>query len=209
MQTCLSSYVFDYVIRQKIAGTHLTYGYLYQLPVPELSDFADAPGGAKWFIDRVAELAWTSRDLTDFAKDLGYSGMPFRWSDDRRALLRAELDAALFLLYGVGRDDAHYVMETFSVVRREDEAAHGTYRTQDLILDIYDRMAEARETGRAYQTVLDPPPGEGPVTRGEPRSRLRSRSVEAAPPGLGGELSPGGPCERELRAARSWSPVRE
>ncbi|WP_405840161.1 Eco57I restriction-modification methylase domain-containing protein [Streptomyces sp. NBC_01518] len=162
LQASLSSYSFDYVIRQKIAGTNLTFGYLYQLPVPKLSDFAGAPGGIRWFIDRVAELAWTSVDMTSFAKDLGYTGLPFRWSGSRRELLRAELDAALFHLYGVGRDDVEYVMDTFPVVKREDEAAHGTYRTRDLILDVYDRMEEARVTASAYQTVLDPPPGKGP-----------------------------------------------
>ncbi|MET8411341.1 DNA methyltransferase [Streptomyces sp. NPDC005195] len=162
LQGCLSSHVFDYVIRQKIAGTHLTYGYLYQLPVPALADFEDVDGGAAWFIDRVVELSWTSKDLTAFAKDLGYSGQPFRWDGGRRASLRAELDAALFHLYGVSRDDVEYVMGTFPVVKREDENVHGTYRTKDLILDAYDRMREARAAGSAYRTLLNPPPGQGP-----------------------------------------------
>ncbi|MFE1995250.1 Eco57I restriction-modification methylase domain-containing protein [Streptomyces parvulus] len=162
LQACLSSYVFDYVIRQKIAGTHLTYGYLYQLPVPDRSDFAAASGRTEWFIGRVAELAWTSNDMTGFAKDLGYSGHPFRWDSDRRELLRAELDAALFHLYGLGRDDVDYVMETFPTVKKRETALGGTYRTKDLILDAYDRMDAARKTGGEYQTLLDPPPGKGP-----------------------------------------------
>ncbi|WP_217137110.1 Eco57I restriction-modification methylase domain-containing protein [Streptomyces sp. AC558_RSS880] len=163
LQACMSSYVFDYVIRQKIAGTHLTYGYLYQLPVPGLTDFHEAPGGVRWFIDRVLELTYTSWDMAGFAADLDCAGAPFRWNDERRELLRVELDAALFHLYGVSRADVEYVMETFPVVQREDEAAHGgAYRTKDLILDVYDRMAEARATGGEYRTVLDPPPGEGP-----------------------------------------------
>ncbi|MEW2075324.1 DNA methyltransferase [Streptomyces sp. NPDC013433] len=163
LQACMSSYVFDYVIRQKIAGTHLTYGYLYQLPVPGITDFHEMSGGVRWFIDRVLELTYTSRDMADFAGDLGCEGAPFRWNGERRELLRAELDAALFHLYGLRRADVEYVMETFPVVKREDEAAHdGAYRTKDLILDVYDRMAEARATGGEYRTVLDPPPGEGP-----------------------------------------------
>ncbi|MEW1660358.1 DNA methyltransferase [Streptomyces sp. NPDC093707] len=163
LQACMSSFVFDYVIRQKIVGTHLTYGYLYQLPVPRLADFHAASGGARWFIDRVVELAYTSRDMADFAEDLGYTGAPFRWEEERRKLLRAELDAVLFNLYGVSRTDVEYVMNTFPVVKREDEAAHdGAYRTKDLILDIYDRMTEAQRSGTAYQTVLTPPPGQGP-----------------------------------------------
>lgn len=57
-------------------------------------------------------------------------------------------------------------METFSTVKKREEALGGTYRTKDLILDLYDRMAEAREAGRAYRTVLDPPPGKGPRHEG-------------------------------------------
>ncbi|MGC4857533.1 hypothetical protein ACLQ24_30260, partial [Micromonospora sp. DT4] len=52
IQACFSSFAFDYIIRQKIVGTHLTYGYLYQLPVPSLSTFHSAPGGVRWFVDR-------------------------------------------------------------------------------------------------------------------------------------------------------------
>ena len=46
----------------------------------------------------------------------------------------ARLDALYFLLYGLSRDDAGYVMDTFPIVRREDEAAFGRYRTRELTL---------------------------------------------------------------------------
>ena len=35
-------------------------------------------------------------------------------------LLRAELDAAFFHLYGIDRDDVDYIMETFPIVKRKD-----------------------------------------------------------------------------------------
>ena len=50
-------------------------------------------------------------------------------------------------------------MDTFPIVKRKDEAKHGTYRTKDTILSIYDAMAEAIRTGQPYQTRLDPPTG--------------------------------------------------
>ncbi|MET7309251.1 DNA methyltransferase [Streptomyces sp. NPDC005571] len=162
LQACLSSYVFDYVIRQKIAGTNLTFGYLYQLPVPRFEDFHAVPGGADWFIDRLVELTYTSQDMAHFARDLGRAGGPFRWDEARRASLRAELDAEFFHLYGLDRAEVEYVMDTFTRIQGDDEAAHGTYRTKDLILDAYDRMKEARVAGSAYRTLLDPPPGQGP-----------------------------------------------
>jgi hypothetical protein len=51
-------------------------------------------------------------------------------------------------------------MSTFPIVKRKDEAAYGTYRTKDTILEIYDAMAEALRTGQPYQTRLDPPPAD-------------------------------------------------
>ena len=94
--------------------------------------------------------------------------MPFEWNGERRFDIRAELDAAFFHLYGIKRDDVDYIMETFPIVKRKDEQRYGTFRTKELILKIYDAMAEAVRTGAPYQTILDPPPGQGP------RHRLRS-----------------------------------
>ena len=51
-------------------------------------------------------------------------------------------------------------MESFPIVKREDVEAHGTYRTKDTILSIYDEMAEAIRTGKPYQTRVDPPPAD-------------------------------------------------
>lgn len=162
-----TSFVLDFVLRQKLAGTNLNFFQFEQLAVLAPSAYAEpAPDGdgsmGRWLEQRVLELCYTAKDMSPWACRLGETGGPYRWDDARRELLRAEVEAAMFYLYGLGRDDVDYIMETFPVVKGEDEAAHGTYRTRDLILDAYDRMAEARETGRAYQTVLDPPPGQGP-----------------------------------------------
>ncbi|MFC8710324.1 Eco57I restriction-modification methylase domain-containing protein [Streptomyces sp. NPDC057197] len=163
---CLNSSPLDYFARQKVPGKHLTYEYLYQLPVPSPTEMVKLGAWVKdpnsWIASRVLELSFTTRRLAGFSRDLGFSGEPFVWDESRRALIRAELDALFFHFYGIGRDGLCYVMDTFGIVKRDDEHAHGTYRTRDQVLDIYDRMAEARETGHAYQTVLDPPPGEGP-----------------------------------------------
>jgi hypothetical protein len=90
--------------------------------------------------------------------DCGYIGPPFKWNIDRRFLLRSELDAAFLHLYGIGRDDIFHLLENFHVVKGDDMAAHGEYRTRRVILEIYDEMAEAMATGQPYQTRLDPPP---------------------------------------------------
>ena len=157
----LASFVLDYVVRQKIAGTHLTYGYVTQLPTLPPSAYDEEL--LRSFIDsRVLELTYTAWDIEPFARDLGDDGPPFRWDEERRFAMRSELDAAFFHLYGIDRDDVDYIMETFPIVKRKDIQQHGTFRSKDLILQIYDAMAEATRTGKPYQTILDPPPGHGP-----------------------------------------------
>ncbi|TYB36470.1 N-6 DNA methylase [Micromonospora sp. AP08] len=144
----LSSFVLDYLLRQKMSGTNLTYHLLKQLPVlpPERYDQPvpwDPKGGAldAWVRSRVLELTYTADDLAPYARDLGNDGPPFPWDPAHREFLRAELDAAYFHLYGIDRDDVAYIMDTFKVVRQKDQAAHGEYRTKRLILDRYDAFA--------------------------------------------------------------------
>ncbi len=162
----LGSFVLDYLARQKIGGTHLSYGLVKQFPVVppdayrEPAPWSTIETRCFWLLPRVLELTFTAWDLAPFACDCGYDGPPFRWDKARRFLLRCELDAAFFHLYGVHRDDTDYIMETFPVVKKKDIQQHGTYRTKLMILEIYDAMQRAVETGEPYQTLLDPPPAD-------------------------------------------------
>jgi hypothetical protein len=65
---------------------------------------------ADWIFPRALELTHTAWDMEPFAKDCNYAGSPFRWNEERRFLLRCELDAAYFHLYGIKRDDVDYIM---------------------------------------------------------------------------------------------------
>ena len=160
----LNSFAFDYVARQKVGGTDLAYHYVKQFPAFTPTFYSRHPctwlgpeGIAKYVEERVLELTYTAWNLQPFAADCGYDGPPFRWDPERRFLLRCELDAAFFHLYGLPRDDVDYIMDTFPIVRRKDEAEHGEYQTKRVILEIYDEMAEAIRSGHSYQTHLDPP----------------------------------------------------
>ena len=167
---------FDFVARQKVGGTHMSAFIVEQLPVLDPSTYADnAPWQRDcvlfdWLLPRVLELTYTAWDLEPFAHDVGYDGPPFRWDPDRRFHLRAELDAAFFHLYGISHDDTDYILDTFPIVRKHDEKAHGEYRTKRVILEIYDAMAEATRTGKPYQTRLDPPPADPRVAHPDTRS---------------------------------------
>jgi hypothetical protein len=83
-----------------------------------------------------------------------------RWDEERRFVMRCELDAAFFHLHGVERDDVGYIMDSFQAFQNNDRARFD--RTKALILDVYDAMPDASHTRVPYQTILDPPPGQGP-----------------------------------------------
>lgn len=117
-----------------------------QLPV--LTPDAYAADKKEFIRSRVLELVYTARDLCGFAEHLCYMGEPFRWNEERRFLIRCELDALYFRLYGISRDDASYILDAFPIVRRKDEQQYTEYRTKRVILEIYDAMAESSRPQR-------------------------------------------------------------
>lgn len=191
---CMNSIVLDFVSRQKLGGASYSFFIKRQLPIPAPSAFYSIPDWERsatadsWLRQRVVELTYTAWDLEPFARDCGWSGPPFRWDEERRFLLRCELDAALFQMYlpteadggwqpakgetsdelrrlkssfAAPRDAVDYILDTFPLVRaRDEEKYNGDYRTKRVILEIYDAMQEAVRTGMPYQTRLDPPPAD-------------------------------------------------
>ena len=141
---CLNSFALDFVARQKVQGQHLNWFIVEQLPVIAPEDYGRRFGGttARELVrDHVLRLTYTAHDMAPFARDLGYDGPPFTWDEEERRHLRGRLDALYFHLYGVSRDDADYILSTFPIVRREDEAEFGRYRTRDLILAYMNALA--------------------------------------------------------------------
>jgi hypothetical protein len=161
---CLNSLVLDYVARQKVGGTHLTYGYLKQFPIlsPESYSAADFD----FIIPRVLELTYTAHDLAPWAADLGYTGAPFLWNLDRRAQLRAELDAHYARLYGLDEIELRYILdpadvmgddypsETFRVLKHNELRAFNEYRTRTLVLEAFKSQSAVAPVYSATQGVI-------------------------------------------------------
>jgi hypothetical protein len=181
----LCSLPTDYFARQKVGGTHLTYGLLKQFAFLGPPAFeADCAWSqdcsvSEWLLPRVVELTYTAWDLEPFGVDCGYAGPPFVWDEERRFLLRAELDAAFFHLYlgtsdewsrdasdalksklPTPRDAVSHILETFPIVKKKDLESFGTFRTKDTILSIYDDLTTAITSPTPYQTNLSPPPAD-------------------------------------------------
>ena len=91
--------------RLKLGGTHFSFFIAEQVPVlpHEMLDrstpWRTDEALRDWLLPRALELTYTAWDLEPFAADCGWDGPPFRWDEERRFLLRCELDAAFFHLY--------------------------------------------------------------------------------------------------------------
>ncbi len=161
LMACLNSMVFDFVVRQKVQSTSLNWYIVEQLPVLAPASFhaplppafaarmrADGlmnghhvqPSIADFVVPQVLALSYTAHDLAPFARDLGYLDAvgqvlpPFTWNEEDRRRRRAALDALFMHLYGLDAGDAAYVLDSFPIVRQQDEAAFGRYRTKDEVL---------------------------------------------------------------------------
>ena len=138
------SFAFDFVARRKVQGTHMNLYILEQLPVVTYATYGRELNGkttADWVRDWVVQLCYTAKDLEFFAQDQGCEREPHGWDVEERRHLRARLDALYFLLYGLDRDDAAYVMDSFPITRRNDERDHGRYLTKELILGYMNALA--------------------------------------------------------------------
>ena len=140
-----NSMLLDYIIRQKVHGTHLNWYIVEQLPVISPDLYRTVRFGSKtageiiW--ETVSELTYTAYDMEPFARDMGYVGEngkikpPFLWNEERRLHLRAKLDAIFFHLYGVtDRNDVRYIFSTFPIVENQEIHTYGIYQSCELCL---------------------------------------------------------------------------
>ena len=148
----LSALAFDFIARHKTGGTHMNYFIYKQLPVLPPTRYTETDYA--FIVPRVLGLTYTAHDLKPWAEDLGYDGEPFPFDPDRRAQLRAELDAYYARLYGLTRDELRYILdpadimgedypsETFRVLKKNEIRAFGEYRTQRLVLEAWDKFEQ-------------------------------------------------------------------
>ncbi|MFH8249480.1 Eco57I restriction-modification methylase domain-containing protein [Microbacterium sp. B2969] len=149
----LSSYVLDYIARQKVGGTSMTYFIVKQLPVLPIELLSrPAPWDhrlhlGEWIEHRVMRLISSGSDVASCAS-IPITG----WHDDARERARNDLDAAFLFLFGVSDGDAEHILDAFPIVRRQEEAAHGSFLTKEQVLGTLANLREAVSTGVPYRT---------------------------------------------------------
>lgn len=142
-----SSFVHDWCARQKIGGMNFNYFIFNQIPT--LSPSAYSQADIDFIVPRVLELTYTSYSLKGWAEALGYEGEPFVFDPERRAILRAELDARYAKLYGLNEQELRYILdpsdvygedypsESFRVLKEKELAEFGEYRTMRMVLEAF------------------------------------------------------------------------
>jgi hypothetical protein len=152
----LNAFVYDYCTRQKIGGVTLNFFIVEQVPTlpPDAYDkpcpWSPETKLETWISERVLNLTCTAEDMLALANACDfksgsfkreYAGRLNKWDEAERAQLMAELDAAYFHLYGIDRDDAAYILSTFSGTSEPNRLLPGMLSTADHILTLYDDFA--------------------------------------------------------------------
>jgi hypothetical protein len=186
-----NSIPFDFVIRQKLGGINVTFGYIMQFPAIPPEQYTD--GVKRYLVPRILELVCTTWELHAFLNQIwkeadaplrqtieqqwcenrtvtgGHNGPapawytppenacpfgPFKWDEDRRPAIRAELDAYFARLVGLSKDDLRYILdpedvhgpgfpsETFRVLKDKEIARYGEYRTRRLVLEAWEQPSK-------------------------------------------------------------------
>lgn len=184
----LNSLPFDFVTRQKIGGTHLKFHVTKQLPilppdrytpkdlrfivprVLELTytawDLAPLAQDVWEEADeplREAILAWRQAAPThpdsppDWAEG-PYPFPPFVWDEERRAQIRAELDAYYARLYGLNRKQLRYILDPQDLTEGELADLLSPHEEVEDPLDeeaYQKRVAQSRFPGETFRVLKE------------------------------------------------------
>lgn len=145
----LNSIVLDYVERIKQAGSNVNLFYLKQLPILPPEAFKEQD--IAFICERVAKLTRTADDINEvWLTD--YPTYIFQGPEERLQL-RCELDAYIACMYGLTREELHYILDpadamndptypsvTFPGLKNKELKLYGEYRTQRLVLKAFDDL---------------------------------------------------------------------
>lgn len=183
-----SAFVLDYVARQKVSGTHLNFHYVKQFPVlppsayrpedlrfivPRVLELAYtawdlAPLAQDVWEEadeplREAILAWRQAAPThpdsppDWAEG-PYPFPPFLWDEERRAQIRAELDAYYARLYGLNRKQLRYILDPQDLTEGELADLLSPHEEVEDPLDeeaYQKRVAQSRFPGETFRVLKE------------------------------------------------------
>lgn len=142
-----NSFVMDWMVRSKLSSPKMSFTLVDSLPFPR-------PKLEDTWVRRAAPLVLalvcTAPEMTVYWNSMSGLDLSVRVPDgtvpptaltdeSARALARAEIDAIVGRdVFGLTRQELSDVLETFPIVKRQDEIVHGEYCTKRRILACYD-----------------------------------------------------------------------
>lgn len=163
----LSSLVADYDARQR--SMRMNFYVVEQLAIPSPSELMTQVSwinstSADWLLPRAFELYYTSAEIGGVAKDLEANHPPFKWNKERRHLIQCEIDAFILHLYNLNRSQSEWLLNSFHVLKKYEEKEFGEFKTKTIVLEIFDKMAEAKRSNQIYVSQLSPSPADTSLT---------------------------------------------
>ena len=169
LQCLMSSFVWDFLIRLRVS-TSMTMNFLTQVPVPKIADFNEILSTE--LCQRAVKLSCTTEEMAIYWNHI-YPDKP--WSEDsaerdlnKRALLRAEIDARIAKLYQLSLEDYARILTHFPLLDRRykplagdqfiaegtsEEKTDRAFITRDLALHQY--LLYLREQGEEIAYIDD------------------------------------------------------
>jgi hypothetical protein len=145
-----NTFAMDWLTRQKLSSPHLKFFIVDTLPFPR-------PALTDPWVQRVAplvlRLVCTGPEMTAYWNQMAEHDLCAPVPEDTvppdafvteadRERARVELDVIVARdVYGITAAEMADILDTFPVVRRRDEAAHGEFRTKRLILEGFETVA--------------------------------------------------------------------
>ena len=178
----------DYVARQKVGGTNLNFHYVKQFPILPPSAYGPEDlrfivprvlelAYTAWDLAPLAQDVWEEADegLREAIRawvagarlhpdappewvETPYPFPPFVWDEERRARLRAELDAYYARLYGLSRKQLRYILDPRDLTEKELQDILSDFEEVEDPLDekaYRKRMEKSTFPGETFRVLKD------------------------------------------------------
>src|SRR5438132_1411169 len=139
------SFVFDFVVRQKLSSASLNRFILIQVcaPTPSAFEMTLAVDGkedtaANWILRNAPALYCNTTSMLPFFRHLGVRTAVL-WNRGLRHIAMCLIDSIVARIYGLSRDEYSYILKRFPILRSQEIEQHGEFRSERLCLESWDR----------------------------------------------------------------------
>ena len=142
-----SSFVFDYIVRQKISGAHLSKYILEQIASPEPNKFREmnfkynnnTKSAEKWLLENSSKIFPVTQNFKDLFEVLNIS-KPIKWNEDDRFDQICFANAMIAHVYGLDKNDFEYILNQFPILKKQEEEKYGKFLSFDKCLDYFNKI---------------------------------------------------------------------